>query len=176
MTSGKSTVNGSVALVEDEPFLIENMSLQDNILFGLQLFQSRLSEAIQVAQLTSDLELLPDGLATTCTGAQSQYTDQFKLKLSLARAIYSNADIILLDDPLSSLDADTKSKIQRVCIQDFFKSRLVIMTSRKLESLEMFKQIVHLEKGEIKFCGTQAELRDSGFASKILDADSVLKK
>ena len=52
-----------------------------------------------------------------------------KARISLARALYSDADIILLDDPLSAVDPEVAHKIFHECIKGFLKSKLVILAT-----------------------------------------------
>ena len=87
------------------------MSLRKNILFGRELNKRKYVETIYACQLESDLKLMPAGdrseigeRGVTLSGGQ-------KARLSLARAVYQESDIILMDDPISALDADVRKKV-----------------------------------------------------------------
>lgn len=128
---GTATVAGSVAYVEQEPFIL-SASVSQNIQFGLPLDQSRLDTAVKYAQLTSDLQLFANGIDTVIGERGVNISGGQKARISLARAIYSNADIILLDDPLSAVDPEVASRIFLDCIRGFLKDKLVVLVTHQL--------------------------------------------
>ena len=73
-------------------------------MFGLEFDQDRMDEAIKYSFLTEDLKSLNNGLETMIGERGVNVSGGQKARISLARAIYSNADIYLLDDPLSAVD------------------------------------------------------------------------
>jgi ATP-binding cassette subfamily C (CFTR/MRP) protein 1 len=103
-TSGTFTIGASRALCLQPPW-IQNSSVRDNIIFGKEFRCHWYSKVIQACALKQDLEMFPNGDMTqvgergiTISGGQKQ-------RINIARAIYSNADIVLMDDPLSAVDA-----------------------------------------------------------------------
>ena len=128
---GTATVAGSVAYVEQEPFIL-SASVCQNIQFGLPLDQSRLDVAVEYAQLTSDLQLFANGINTVIGERGVNISGGQKARISLARAIYSNADIILLDDPLSAVDPEVASRLFFDCIRGFLKDKLVVLVTHQL--------------------------------------------
>jgi ABC-type multidrug transport system fused ATPase/permease subunit len=79
-------------------------TVRSNIMFGLEFDQDRMDEAIKYSFLTEDLKSLNNGLETMIGERGVNVSGGQKARISLARAIYSNADIYLLDDPLSAVD------------------------------------------------------------------------
>ena len=120
-----------MAYVEQEPFIL-SASVSQNIQFGLPLDQSRLDTAVKYAQLTSDLQLFANGIDTVIGERGVNISGGQKARISLARAIYSNADIILLDDPLSAVDPEVASRIFLDCIRGFLKDKLVVLVTHQL--------------------------------------------
>lgn len=85
-----------------------------------------------------------------------------KARINLARAVYRDADIYLLDDPLSAVDAHVGKHLFEKCIKEYLKDKLVILVTHQLQYLPAVDQIVLLEKGHVKAVGTFESLRDSG--------------
>ena len=125
---GNASVVGSIAYVEQEPFIF-SASVKDNITFGKPYEQIRFEWAIKNAQLNSDLETFGNGADTVIGERGVNISGGQKARISLARAIYSDADIILLDDPLSAVDPEVANKIFTECIQDALKDKLVILVT-----------------------------------------------
>jgi ATP-binding cassette subfamily C (CFTR/MRP) protein 4 len=94
-----------------------------------------------------------------------------KARLSLARAVYSDADIILLDDPLSAVDPEVASRIFNECIMGYLKDKLVILVTHQLQFVEKSPKIMHILDGKVSCIGNYQELCQSGFNVKeIMDS------
>lgn len=89
--------------MEQEPFIFSD-SIKNNITFGLPADKEKLKNAIRVAQLNQDIEIFGRGIETVIGERGINISGGQKARISLARAVYSDADIILLDDPLSAVD------------------------------------------------------------------------
>lgn len=100
-------IEGSICLVEQIPWIL-NETLRNNILFGEELEEDRYNETIEICQLAKDLEMLDGGDLTQIGEKGINLSGGQKARLSLARAVYSWKDIVLMDDPLSALDAHVK--------------------------------------------------------------------
>ena len=100
---GSKQIRGSIAFVEQEPFIF-SASVKDNILFGLDYDELRFNKTVEVTQLSRDLDILGNGADTVIGEKGVNISGGQKARISLARAVYSNADIVLLDDPLSAVD------------------------------------------------------------------------
>ena len=167
---GTATVAGSVAYVEQEPFIL-SASVRQNIQFGLPLDQSRLDDAVKYAQLTSDLQLFANGIETVIGERGVNISGGQKARISLARAIYSNADIVLLDDPLSAVDPEVASRIFFDCIRGFLKNKLVVLVTHQLQFLESCGEILLLKEGQVVAQGSYDDIVKTGFNIKdILDS------
>ena len=103
---GMQIVKGKIALVDKSPFILSD-TLLGNILFGNELDPKRLEFVLKYTTLSEDLSNLPQGLQTMLHSGSKLITEDqsLRMKLSLARAIYSNADVYLLDDPLSAIES-----------------------------------------------------------------------
>ncbi|GJN85930.1 hypothetical protein PLIIFM63780_009505 [Purpureocillium lilacinum] len=144
---------------------IQNTSLQNNITFGKEMDRDWYKEVIQACALQSDLDMLPNGDQTeigergiTISGGQKQ-------RLNIARAIYFDADVVLMDDPLSAVDAHVGRHIFDNAILGLLKDKCRILATHQLWVLSRCDRIVWMDAGKIQAVDTFDNLmRDqSGF-------------
>ena len=76
----------------------------NNILFGKELREEEVKRAVKTSQLEEDLKQLPQGIETLVGEQGINISGGQRARIALARALYSDADILLLDDPLSAVD------------------------------------------------------------------------
>lgn len=100
----------AIAFVSQTPW-IENATIKDNILFGLPLDPTRYEKVIKACALTKDLALFEDGDLTEVGAQGISLSGGQKWRLTLARAFYSRAGILILDDVFSALDAHVGKEI-----------------------------------------------------------------
>ncbi|CAB4008746.1 multidrug resistance-associated 1-like, partial [Paramuricea clavata] len=103
-SSGQVVKNGSTAYVPQQAW-IQNDTVRENILFGKCYDPKRYHKVIDSCALTPDLEVLAGGDKTQIGERGVNLSGGQKQRINLARAVYFNADIYLLDDPLSAVDA-----------------------------------------------------------------------
>ena len=109
-TSGEANVDGSVAYVGQQVW-IRNATVKDNILFGSDFDQQRYERVIEACALEDDLKVLDSGDETEIGEKGINLSGGQKARISLARAVYANRDIYLLDDPLAAVDAHVAAHI-----------------------------------------------------------------
>ncbi|RKO87324.1 hypothetical protein BDK51DRAFT_13783, partial [Blyttiomyces helicus] len=108
---------------------IMNATIRDNILFGARYDAKRYQETIEACALIRDLETLEGGDLTEIGDKGVNLSGGQKARISLARAAYSRAPILLLDDPLSAVDAPTAKNLLHHCLLGALKNRTVILVS-----------------------------------------------
>lgn len=106
---------GKIAYVSQTAW-IQTGSIQENILFGFPMDSHRYRETLERCSLVKDLELLPYGDHTEIGERGVNLSGGQKQRIQLARALYQDADIYLLDDPFSAVDAHTASSLFNVTI------------------------------------------------------------
>ena len=104
------SIKGSISFVEQVPW-IQNKTIRENIIFNLPYDEKKYNEVIRTCQLSRDLEILPAGDFTEIGEKGINLSGGQKARVSLARACYSQSDIVLMDDPISALDANVRKKI-----------------------------------------------------------------
>ncbi|KAB8207615.1 P-loop containing nucleoside triphosphate hydrolase protein [Aspergillus parasiticus] len=156
--SGKSSLLGALAgemrLTAGSYAWIQNTTIRNNILFGQEYDEVRYDQVIDACALRADLASFSDGDQTeigergiTLSGGQRQ-------RLNIARAIYSNCDIILLDDPLSAVDANVGLHIMNHAICGLLKDRCRILATHQLHVLAHCDRIIVMEAGRVVDIGT----------------------
>ena len=158
VTSGSVQRHGRMAYVEQEPCILSD-SVRNNITFGLPLDEDRLREVVEVCELREDLKLFARGLDTEIGERGVNISGGQKARLSLARACYSDADIYLLDDPLSAVDPNVAQRIFKNCIAGFLSQKARILVTHQLSFLNRVDSILMLENGAQLFLGSYAELK-----------------
>ena len=157
---GKVKLGGSISYVQQIPW-IQNKTIRDNILFGLPMDEDRYNNTIHLCELENDLEILPGGDLTEIGEKGINLSGGQKARVSLARAVYANKDIILMDDPISALDSNVKKNIFKNLFLDELKGKTRILVTHAVEFLEKVDRIIIMEKGRIKYNATYDDLQHS---------------
>ncbi|EIW68338.1 hypothetical protein TREMEDRAFT_32323 [Tremella mesenterica DSM 1558] len=162
-TDGKVTFSGSTALCAQTPW-IQNATVRENIVFGQQWDEERYWAAVRDASLEADLELLEDGDGTEIGEKGINLSGGQKQRVNIARAIYFNADIIALDDPLSALDAGVGKAVFFNAIVGALSGKTRILVTHALHFLPYVDHIILMDEGRVAEQGTYRELKASGKA------------
>ncbi|KAF9183410.1 hypothetical protein BGZ50_004257 [Haplosporangium sp. Z 11] len=156
---GKVQINGRVAYVPQQAWII-NATLKDNILFGKELDQERYDRIVMSAGLTQDLKMLPAGDQTEIGERGINLSGGQKQRVSLARAAYQDADIYLLDDPLSAVDAHVDQHLWQNLIgpNGLLKDSTRLLITHGIHHLSEADQIVVFKDGTIDETGNYQDL------------------
>jgi ABC-type multidrug transport system fused ATPase/permease subunit len=154
---GEVYLNGSVAYVSQQPF-IQNATVRDNITFGLPFVKEKYEEALLVSSLKKDLKILPGGDLTEIGEKGINLSGGQRTRVAIARAVYQNADVYILDDILSAVDSHVGSDIFKNCIKKTLKNKLVLFVTHSLSFLNKCDQVVVIESGVIVEQGAYAQL------------------
>lgn len=160
--SGRFNVTKSarVAYVPQQAW-VQNMSVRDNIIFGSEFEATRYEQTLAVCALNADLATFPSGDQSEIGESGLNLSGGQKQRVSLARAVYSNSDIYLLDDPLSALDSHiAKHVFERVLssTSGLLRNKTRVLATNSLFLLPHVDKIVVFEKGRIVESGTYADL------------------
>ncbi|KAJ1301602.1 hypothetical protein OPQ81_008850 [Rhizoctonia solani] len=162
---GSVTFGGSVGYCPQTAW-IQSATVRDNIVFGREFDEARYWEAVRVACLQSDLDMLPSGDMTEVGEKGISLSGGQKQRINIARAVYYGADIVLFDDPLSALDAHVGKAVFQNVIQGALAGRTRILVTHALHFIPQCDYIITLEDGCIAERGTYEELmaKDGAFA------------
>ncbi|RZC91251.1 hypothetical protein C5167_027311 [Papaver somniferum] len=140
---------GKIAYVSQMAW-IQSGSIQDNILFGCAMDKQKYQETIEKCSLVKDLEMLPYGDLTEIGERGINLSGGQKQRIQLARALYQDADIYLLDDPFSAVDADTAGNIFNEYIMGALSGKTVLLVTHQVDFLQAFDSILLMADGEIQ--------------------------
>uniref|UniRef100_A0ABI7WFU9 Multidrug resistance-associated protein 1-like n=1 Tax=Felis catus TaxID=9685 RepID=A0ABI7WFU9_FELCA len=150
---------GSVAYVAQQAW-IQNCILQENILFGSTMQKQFYEQVLEACALLPDLEQLPNGDQTEIGERGVNISGGQKHRVSLARAVYSRADIYLLDDPFSAVDVHIGKQLFEKVIgsSGILKNKTRVLVTHNLTLLPQMDLIVVMESGRVAQMGTYQEL------------------
>jgi len=159
---------GSIAFVAQIPW-IENATVKDNILFGLPLDEERYKLTVDVCALTKDIEMFTDGDRTEIGANGINLSGGQKWRITLARAIYSRAGILVLDDIFSAVDAHVGRHIFEKCLTgELGQGRTRILVTHHVALVESrTNYLVELGNGAVLNSGPVEELQEDGTLAKI---------
>ncbi|XP_050911863.1 ABC transporter C family member 10 isoform X2 [Lathyrus oleraceus] len=156
-TKGTIDVHGKFAYVSQTAW-IQTSTVRENILFGSELDDQRYQETLQRSSLVKDLELFPNGDLTEIGERGVNLSGGQKQRIQLARALYQNADIYLLDDPFSAVDAHTAKNLFNDYIMEGLRGKTVLLVTHQVDFLPAFDSILLMSYGEILHAGPYHQL------------------
>ncbi|XP_070356670.1 ATP-binding cassette sub-family C member 12 isoform X4 [Equus asinus] len=168
LRQGTVAVNGTLAYVSQQAWIFHG-NVRENILFGEKYDHQRYQHTVRVCALQEDLSSLPYGDLTEIGERGLNLSGGQKQRISLARAIYSNHEIYLLDDPLSAVDAHVGKHVFEECIKKTLRGKTIVLVTHQLQLLESCDEVILLEDGEICEKGTHKELMEErGHYAKLI--------
>ncbi|KAJ7846225.1 multidrug resistance-associated ABC transporter [Mycena olivaceomarginata] len=163
---------------------LQNASIKDNILFNLPYDEERykltleichINSFLRVCALVSDLEILEDGDESEIGERGVNLSGGQKARVSLARAVYSRASILLLDDVLAAVDAHTAHHLYHSCLRgELMRGRTVILVSHHVQLCTPGAgYVVALDNGRVQFQGSRDEFQSSVVMRSLVQSTSV---
>ncbi|XP_026467356.1 probable multidrug resistance-associated protein lethal(2)03659 [Ctenocephalides felis] len=159
--SGFARINGAMSYASQEPWLFVG-TVRQNILFGQEYERRRYRAAVAACALERDFELLPNGDHSIVGERGVSLSGGQRARVNLARAVYRKADIYLLDDPLSAVDAKVGLQLFRNCVTGFLRDKTVILVTHQLQYLQNVEHIILMGDGYIEAQGSFDEVLESG--------------
>uniref|UniRef100_A0A804RDZ8 ABC transporter C family member 4 n=2 Tax=Zea mays TaxID=4577 RepID=A0A804RDZ8_MAIZE len=155
--SGTVSICGSTAYVAQTAW-IRNGTIQENILFGKPMHSERYSEIVNACCLEKDLEMMEFGDQTEIGERGINLSGGQKQRIQLARAVYQDCDIYLLDDIFSAVDAHTGSAIFKECLKGILKNKTVLLVTHQVDFLQNVDTIIVMKDGLVIQSGIYLEL------------------
>eukprot|EP01135_Chromosphaera_perkinsii_P005378 Nk52_evm59s343 gene=Nk52_evmTU59s343 len=160
--TGSVNVRGTVAYAAQQAWILHG-TVRDNILFGKPYDPVRYEKVVRACCLVKDFILLDAGDMTEIGEKGLNLSGGQKQRISLARAVYSDSDIIVMDDPLSAVDAHVAKHIFKECMVGFLKNKTRILVTHQVGlCLPQSDQVIMMENGTIKEQGVYKELYKQG--------------
>lgn len=161
LSEGSVEINGEISYASQEPWLFAG-SVRQNILFGLPMDKDRYKKVVKKCSLERDFSLFPYGDKTIVGERGVSLSGGQRARINLARAVYKQADIYLLDDPLSAVDSHVGKELFEKCITGFLREKTVILITHQIQYLKEVDHLIILNNGSIQAEGNYHELKESG--------------
>lgn len=159
--SGHVHVRGKISYAPQTPFLLHT-TVRENITFGQEFDEERYAKTIEACALQADLDVLLAGDQTVIGERGINLSGGQKARIAMARAVYSDTEIVLLDDPLSAVDAHVGHKLFNECIKELLKEKTVLLVTHQLQYVTHGDFLVVMANGQIEHSGTPSQLREAG--------------
>ncbi|KAL6846161.1 hypothetical protein ACP4OV_023609 [Aristida adscensionis] len=173
--SGTVRVRGRTAYVAQTAW-IQSGSVAENILFGQPMEEDKYREAIRVCCLEKDVEAMEFGDRTEIGERGINLSGGQKQRVQLARAVYHDCDVYLLDDIFSAVDAHTGNQIFKECLRGALKNKTIVLVTHQVEFLHNADIIYVMKDGMIVQSGQYRELLQQGsdFAALVAAQDTSM--
>lgn len=150
----------SISFLSEIPWLI-GTSIKENILLDRPYNEEEFNRALRLSQLADDVKELPNGVDTFIGENGQTVSGGQRTRIALARCIYQDNDMLILDDPLSALDLKVADRIMSEAICGELQHKTRIIATHAIHNLKYADHIYILDHGKIVFEGTYAEVQSS---------------
>jgi len=149
--------NPNLAFLSQTPWLLSD-SIKRNIVLDLPVDTAKLDRALRLSQLAEDIKSMPGGLETSIGENGSAVSGGQRTRIALARIIYQDPDVIIMDDPLSALDLKVADRIMKEAFCGELKDKTRIITTHAVHNIRYADYIYVMDHGRIVFEGTYDDM------------------
>ncbi|XP_017856779.1 PREDICTED: ATP-binding cassette sub-family C member Sur [Drosophila arizonae] len=151
--------NCTISYVPQVPWLL-NDTIRENILFGESFRPKRYDFVLDACALKPDIELMPTGDFTIIGERGINLSGGQRQRVAVARAIYSSANVVIMDDPLSSLDNEVGSHVFEQCVRQMLlkSNRTIILVTQQLQLIKEADYLIVMKDGRLQACGTYKDI------------------
>ena len=174
LTRGKLSLDGLQSYSPQTPWVFSG-SVKENILFGRPFDQNRYDAVLEACDLQKDISRFPNGDLTLIGQRGVTMSGGQRARISLARAVYPEADVYLLDDPLSAVDATVSKNIFEKCVINLLSTKLRVLVTHQMQFLKGADHIVMLKQGTVVNQGSYLQLTERGAVTTALELDVEAK-
>ena len=154
---------------------ILNDTIKNNIVFKRPFSIEKYNTVVNICQLIPDFELFKQGDLTQVSDKGGNLSGGQKTRITIARAVYSDSDIYLFDDPLSALDSHVGEAIFNGLIKDFLKNKTVLVVTHALQYIPMMNKVIYIDNGKIVFYGKPEDAMNLPFFKTALTLEERRK-
>ena len=170
----KIKINGTVAYIPQKAWIL-NDTIKNNILFKHPYNVEKYDTVIKLCQLLPDFDLFKHGDLTMISDKGANLSGGQKTRINIARAVYSDSDIYLFDDPLSALDSHVGEAIFTDLIKNYLRNKTVLVVTHALQYIPMMNKVLYIDDGKIIFYGKPEDAMNLPFFKKALTLEERKK-
>ncbi|KAL9955988.1 hypothetical protein ACROYT_G037399 [Oculina patagonica] len=168
VTEGNVQCGGTIAYVPQMPWVFSG-TLRENILFGRPFDFDKYAQTIRVCALEEDIKGFPGKDQVVVGERGDTLSGGQQIRVSLARAVYADCDIYLLDNPLAALDINVSDYIFKHCILGLLKNKVRLMVSHQESHMKLADQVIVLQNGTVTDKGTFLALDEKEALKEIIE-------
>ncbi|KAK9870542.1 hypothetical protein WA026_008104 [Henosepilachna vigintioctopunctata] len=172
ITKGEMNIKGTISHAMQNPWLFPS-SLKQNILFGEPYDEYRYKKVLQICCLDYDVKNFNFGDELVLTDCGANLSGGQQARINLARALYKESDIYLLDDSLSSLDVNIKRQVFHKAIKNYLSNKLCILVTHNTDLLCYADNVIIMEHCKIVFSGKPCEIPIEHLRTEQIPHDNV---
>ena len=146
-------------------------TIKNNIILYNEFNEEKYNKIINICQLKKDLETFNKGDQTYINLSGNNISGGQKGRISLARCLYKDADLYLLDDPLANVDTEVSNKIFLNAFVEFLSNKCRILVTHEVNNLNFVDKIILMDKGYIKFIGSYNDFVSKFGENYVVDYD-----
>jgi len=158
LDSGTAYMNGKVGFIPQQPWMVKG-SLRDNIILGSDYDEVLYTRVLNLTFINYDAARTDPKDLSDLTDETLNLSHNFKQRVCIARCLYSQPDIVILDDPFLCFESPIEGLLYKNCIEDFFNDKTVIMFTSDKKYLKIFDEIMIMDNGAIIECETYDQLK-----------------
>ncbi|XP_077981024.1 ATP-binding cassette sub-family C member 4-like [Glandiceps talaboti] len=175
ISKGSIDVRGKIAYVPQEPWIFSG-TLRDNITFGRDFDSEAYDLTLEACALTTDLVSFPRGDMTQVGERGINLSGGQKVRVALARAVYRDTDIYLLDDPLSAVDSTVGKHIMEKCICGLLRNKTCLLVTHQFQYLNKANKVLFVKDGEIVQTGNYEAVSPTGHITNLFSQNKLTVK
>ena len=175
-SKNKIYINGSISYISQSPWIL-NDTLRNNILFFNEMNEDKYKKIIHLCELEEDIKHLNGGDMAELGEKGLNLSGGQKARIALARALYSNADIYLFDDPLSAVDAYVGRKLFTEVMKGYLRGKTILLVTHSFQYINDFDEVVFMKNGRVELHDTLDNIGSNSNYSAIYNSfiDSMNK-
>ena len=158
LKSGTAYMNGKVGFISQQPWIVKG-SLRDNITLGSTFDEILYNRVLTLTFLSYDVARMDPKDLNNLTDDNLNLSHNFKQRICIARCLYSQPDIVILDDPFLNFEYPIEGLLFRNCIEEFLHDKTVIMFTCDKKYLKPFDQVLIMDNGAIIECDNYDNLK-----------------